>query len=107
MFRLKLHNIAENCCRLSKERIELKNKKPWYVGWSVCQSAVARNLHNLYSRPSFLSEESTPPSKPWIFIGKYPPNLRIFIGKYPPNLPNLGYLLINILPTYQTLDIYW
>jgi len=41
----------------------------WYVGWSVCQKAVAEKLFQLYERPSFIDPESTPPTKQWIFIG--------------------------------------
>ena len=57
-----------------------------YVGWSVCHEEVAEEifklieviilLHSLtslfqiwFQRPTFLHPESTPPKKPWIFIG--------------------------------------
>ncbi|XP_023337908.1 bifunctional arginine demethylase and lysyl-hydroxylase JMJD6 isoform X2 [Eurytemora carolleeae] len=55
--------------RLNEDRIKLKDNKPWYVGWAVCHTDVANNLYSLYSRPSFINPDSTPPSKPWIFIG--------------------------------------
>ena len=42
----------------------------WYVGWAVCHQPVAELLHSLYYRPEFLHPESTPPTKPWIFIGR-------------------------------------
>ena len=45
----------------------------WYVGWSVCQPPVARLLRDLYQRPAFLHPDSTPPKKPWIFIGNASP----------------------------------
>jgi len=50
-------------------RIERDVGQPWYVGWSVCQKPVAEMIHGLYERPSFISPDSTPPKKPWIFIG--------------------------------------
>jgi len=52
--------------RMSETR---KSSRPWYVGWAVCHEEVAQELHKLYDRPSFISPESTPPKKPWIFIG--------------------------------------
>lgn len=52
---------------------------PWYVGWSVCQPAVAESLHQLYTRPAFLSPDSTPPKKPWIFIGTPGPGAHFHI----------------------------
>lgn len=51
------------------ERVKMVSGKPWYVGWAVCHEKVAEALFELFPRPSFLSEESTPPRRPWIFIG--------------------------------------
>jgi len=51
----------------------------WYVGWAVCQTPVARLLHDLYDRPDFLHPDSTPPTKPWIFIGTPGPGAHFHI----------------------------
>ena len=56
--------------RLAERRVG-GSGEPWYVGWSVCQPPVAQKLHQLYTRPAFISPHSTPPKKPWIFIGEY------------------------------------
>lgn len=53
--------------------------KPWYVGFSVCQPSVADKIHTLYNRPDFLHPDSTPPKKPWIFIGTPGPGAHIHI----------------------------
>ena len=72
-----LDNVSKNkFLRLNEDRIKLKDNKPWYVGWAVCHADVANNLYSLYSRPSFINPDSTPPSKPWIFIGKYTPPIQ-------------------------------
>ena len=51
----------------------------WYVGWAVCQAPVASLLHDLYERPAFLHPDSTPPKKPWIFIGTPGPGAHFHI----------------------------
>ena len=51
----------------------------WYVGWAVCQEEVAEQLHQLYSRPHFIHPDSTPPKKPWIFIGTPGPGAHFHI----------------------------
>ena len=56
--------------RLSDSRVAHESGRPWYVGWAVCHDAVAQELHKLYHRPAFIHPDSTPPKKPWIFIGK-------------------------------------
>lgn len=55
--------------KLPDERVRMKSGEPWYVGWSVCHENVAEEIFKLFERPVFLSPESTPPKKPWIFIG--------------------------------------
>jgi len=55
--------------KLPDWRIEQDVGEPWYVGWSVCQKPVAEMLFELFDRPTFISPDSTPPKKPWIFIG--------------------------------------
>ena len=53
--------------------------RPWYVGWAVCQPDVADKIHSLYYRPDFLHPDSTPPKKPWIFIGTPGPGAHVHI----------------------------
>jgi len=55
--------------RLPRDWVEMTSGKHWYVGWAVCQEPVARKLFELFERPAFIDPDSTPPSKPWIFIG--------------------------------------
>jgi len=55
--------------RLPDRRVTQKDSKPWYVGWAVCHPTVAQELFNLFDRPDFIDPDSTPPSRPWIFIG--------------------------------------
>jgi len=55
--------------RLSDSRVALESGQSWYVGWAVCHDVVAQELQKLYHRPTFIHPESTPPKKPWIFIG--------------------------------------
>ena len=47
----------------------MQDGQSWYVGWAVCHDVVAQELQKLYTRPDFISPDSTPPNKPWIFIG--------------------------------------
>ncbi len=68
-----LHQHSMQCCRLNRlaeSRVSGDSDEPWYVGWSVCQPQVAQRLHQLYNRPAFINPHSTPPRRPWIFIGK-------------------------------------
>lgn len=55
--------------KLPQERVKMQSGGPWYVGWSVCHEEVAEEMYKLIERPTFLHPESTPPKKPWIFIG--------------------------------------
>ncbi|EDO42000.1 predicted protein, partial [Nematostella vectensis] len=43
--------------------------KPWYIGWSNCDSAAANELRKHYSRPYFLPELSESSRTDWIFMG--------------------------------------
>jgi len=55
--------------RMPRDIVEMRSDKTWYVGWAVCQEPVAKKLFEIFERPSFIDPDSTPPSKPWIFIG--------------------------------------
>jgi len=55
--------------KLPDYRVRQEAGKGWYVGWAVCHKPVAEQLFTLFERPAFIHPESTPPSKPWIFIG--------------------------------------
>jgi len=55
--------------KLSEARVTKLSGKPWYVGWAVCQEKVAEEIFSLFERPTFINPDSTPPRKPWIFIG--------------------------------------
>ena len=90
-----------------------------YVGWSVCHEEVAEEifklieviilLHSLtslfqiwFQRPTFLHPESTPPKKPWIFIG-----FAFFCWQFQPSItgtpgPGAHYHVDNVdLPSWQ------
>jgi len=54
-------------------------ERDWYVGWAVCQPQIAEKLLELYERPTFLHPDSTPPKKPWIFIGTPGPGAHVHI----------------------------
>jgi len=55
--------------RLPEKRLRQKGK-PWYVGWGVCHEPIASEILNLFEPPPFLHPDSTPPKRPWIFIGQ-------------------------------------
>jgi len=55
--------------RLPEYRVSMAAGQGWYVGWAVCQKQVAEALFEMFERPAFIDPDSTPPSKPWIFIG--------------------------------------
>lgn len=61
-----------------------KYEKPWYVGWSNCNSHAAEVLRKLYDRPYFLPEESEMSRLDWIFMGtpKYGAAIHIDDGKF-------------------------
>jgi len=65
--------------KLPERRVNMESGKPWYVGWSVCHEEVAQEIYNITQRPSFISPESTPPSKPWIFIGTPGPGAHMHV----------------------------
>lgn len=44
-------------------------EKPWYVGWSNCNSYASEVLREHYERPYFLPEESEMSRLDWIFMG--------------------------------------
>jgi len=67
-----------NVFRMSDAQVHGQDKT-WYVGWSVCQKPVANLLHELYYRPNFLHPDSTPPKKPWIFVGTPGPGAHVHI----------------------------
>jgi len=54
--------------RLPRKRLRQKGR-PWYVGWGVCHEPIASEILNLFEPPPFLHPDSTPPKRPWIFIG--------------------------------------
>ena len=62
------HTDCLDTHRMSMEQV--RNTK-WYVGWAVCQGPVAEQLRHLYNLPQFLQPDSTPPKRPWIFIGTH------------------------------------
>lgn len=65
--------------RMSDPKASMQTGEPWYVGWAVCHDVVAQELHKLYDRPAFISPDSTPPKKPWIFIGTPGPGAHFHI----------------------------
>lgn len=55
---------------LSEDRANLTNgEKPWYFGWSNCQSITAEILRRHYSKPYFLPNTSENGAVDWIFMG--------------------------------------
>lgn len=53
---------------MSKKDAEMKGK-PWYIGWSNCDSSAANKLRQHYSRPYFLPENAESSKTDWIFMG--------------------------------------
>lgn len=43
--------------------------KPWYIGWSNCDSTAANSLRKHYKKPYFLPQESESSKTDWIFMG--------------------------------------
>ncbi|XP_043218451.1 uncharacterized protein LOC122379903 [Amphibalanus amphitrite] len=55
---------------MSQDRADMKpGEKPWYIGWSNCDSAAANELRRHYSRPYFLPDTSESSRLDWIFMG--------------------------------------
>lgn len=48
---------------------ERRSSRPWYFGWSNCDSETADVLRHHYSRPYFLPERSESSRTDWIFMG--------------------------------------
>lgn len=46
-----------------------RSSRPWYFGWSNCDSETADVLRRHYSRPYFLPERSESSPTDWIFMG--------------------------------------
>ncbi|XP_067905676.1 uncharacterized protein [Heterodontus francisci] len=45
------------------------NAKPWYIGWSNCDSSAASILRQHYKRPYFIPAISESSKMDWIFMG--------------------------------------
>uniref|UniRef100_T1JIM1 Cupin-like domain-containing protein n=1 Tax=Strigamia maritima TaxID=126957 RepID=T1JIM1_STRMM len=55
---------------MNAERALLKDKsKPWYIGWSNCDSSVANALRKHYERPYFLPADAESSKTDWVFMG--------------------------------------
>jgi hypothetical protein len=76
--------------------------KPWYVGWSNCNSYAADILRNHYSRPYFLPDESEISRIDWIFMGtpNYGANIHIGMRFYFLILINFKDLVIHMRERY-------
>ncbi|XP_014674984.1 PREDICTED: uncharacterized protein LOC106815073 [Priapulus caudatus] len=56
--------------QMSKERSQMTDgSKPWYIGWSNCDSSAANVLRQHYQRPYFLPVDSESSKTDWIFMG--------------------------------------
>ncbi|XP_028392449.1 uncharacterized protein LOC114517009 [Dendronephthya gigantea] len=53
---------------MSKSMARMEGK-PWYIGWSNCDSNAANVLRKYYEKPYFLPEESESSRTDWIFMG--------------------------------------
>jgi hypothetical protein len=60
-------NSLEEVLQMNEDSDEFK--KPWYVGWSNCNSYASEELRKLYNRPHFLPKESEMSKLDWIFMG--------------------------------------
>lgn len=55
---------------MSEDRAHLKDlSKPWYIGWSNCDSTAANLLRQHYQRPYFLPRVAECSRTDWIFMG--------------------------------------
>ncbi|ELU11050.1 hypothetical protein CAPTEDRAFT_142276 [Capitella teleta] len=62
-------NLAE-VFNMSAERAQMKDgTKPWYIGWSNCDSSAANILRGHYTRPYFLPSSAESSKTDWIFMG--------------------------------------
>lgn len=62
-------NLAE-VFNMSVERAQLKDgAKPWYIGWSNCDSTAANILRQHYQKPYFLPRIAESSKTDWIFMG--------------------------------------
>ena len=80
-----LHNQERNCqffpyktsfgslsevFNMSQEQSKHKvGTKPWYIGWSNCDSSAANVLRTHYSKPYFLPRVAESSKTDWIFMG--------------------------------------
>lgn len=65
--------------KMPESRVQMKTGGPWYVGWAVCHEEIAEELFKLFERPHFIHPDSTPPKKPWIFIGTPGPGAHLHV----------------------------
>ncbi|GFT18873.1 uncharacterized protein NPIL_605511, partial [Nephila pilipes] len=49
---------------------QTRAEKPWYIGWSNCDTTIGNILRNHYNRPYFLPTLSESTNIDWIFMGK-------------------------------------
>lgn len=55
---------------MNSDRAHLRDgSKPWYIGWSNCDSMAANTLRQHYKRPYFLPSEYESSRTDWIFMG--------------------------------------
>ncbi|KAK6981856.1 Jmjc domain-containing protein 4, partial [Biomphalaria glabrata] len=55
---------------MDEDRVRQKQgTKPWYIGWSNCDSSAANILRHHYERPYFLPPDSESSNTDWIFMG--------------------------------------
>ncbi|GFO25410.1 Jmjc domain-containing protein 4 [Plakobranchus ocellatus] len=61
-----LHEVFE----MDEDRVQMKTgSKPWYIGWSNCDSTAGEVLRQHYGRPYFLPPESESSNTDWLFMG--------------------------------------
>ncbi|XP_030385586.1 uncharacterized protein LOC115632530 [Scaptodrosophila lebanonensis] len=60
-----LHDVF----RMPKERANLSEGAPWFVGWSVCNPDLLAELRKLYPRPHFLPVDAEMPHSDFILMG--------------------------------------
>jgi len=65
--------------KIPESRVRMETGNPWYIGWAVCHESIADEIHHLYERPTFIHPDSTPPKRPWIFIGTPGPGAHLHI----------------------------
>ncbi|XP_068699551.1 uncharacterized protein [Montipora foliosa] len=62
------YTALEEVFNMSEKDANMEGK-PWYIGWSNCDSSAANELRKHYNMPYFLPETSESSKTDWVFMG--------------------------------------